>query len=252
MAQTTAASIAKVFAAAPLEQLPELIETHIADPRKSVQATVTRAIKRYEAYIKERERVAGLYGYQASFGEPAIGVDEVGRGPLAGPLAVGAVVLPPEPQLLGLNDSKKLSSSRREELASQIKEIALSWTVVYKEPQVIDEVGIGRALKDAMAEAIDATGYGDRAAAVLVDGNPVHVHPLETSIVKGDGRVAAIAAASIVAKVERDALMAVYDQQYPGYGFAHNKGYGSADHIEAIMQMGLTPLHRRSFCGHFL
>ncbi len=252
MAQTTATSIAKAFAEAPLEQLPELIEIHIADPRKSVQTAVTRAIKRYEAYMKERERVAALYRYQASFGEPSIGVDEVGRGPLAGPLAVGAVVLPPEPQLLGLDDSKKLSPSCREELAAQIKEVALSWTVIYKEPQVIDEVGIGRALKDAMAEAIAATGFGDRAAAGLIDGNPVHVHPQEISIVKGDGRVAAIAAASIVAKVERDALMVAYDQQYPGYGFAHNKGYGSADHMAAIRQMGLTPLHRRSFCGRFL
>ncbi len=87
---------------------------------------------------------------------------------------------------------------------------------------------------------------------MLIDGNPVHVHPQEISIVKGDGRVAAIAAASIVAKVERDALMVAYDQQYPGYGFAHNKGYGSADHMAAIRQMGLTPLHRRSFCGRFL
>ena len=252
MAQTTAASIAKEFAAAPLETLPQLIEAHIDDPRKSVQATVTRAIKRYEAFVQEQARVAGLYRYQASFGEPVIGIDEVGRGPLAGPLAVGAVVLPPEPQLLGLNDSKQLSPSRREELACAIKEVALSWTVVYKEPQVIDELGIGRALREAMAEAAKATGYSERAEAVLIDGNPVHIHPKETSIVKGDGRVAAIAAASIVAKVERDALMTAYDARYPGYGFAHNKGYGSADHIEAIKQRGLTPIHRRSFCGHFL
>ena len=182
-----------------------------------------------------------------------VGLDEVGRGPVAGPLAVGAVVLPPTPRIEGLNDSKQLSPKRREEIASEVKRAAIAWTVEFVEPAQIDEIGMAASLRRAFRGAlgkIESTGV--RADAVLVDGNPLHIDRRERNIIKGDTLCASIAAASIVAKVARDEFMECVSDLYPEYGFAINKGYGTQQHVEAIKEHGLCPLHRKSFCGSFL
>lgn len=186
-----------------------------------------------------------------------VGIDEVGRGALAGPLMVAAVALPDEPQVVGIDDSKKLSPKRREALAAQIREVALGVGICHIPPDEIDACGMAASLRVCMARAlaacerdIAARGNGSGADAVLVDGNPIHLHANEKTIVKGDGKAACIAAASIVAKVTRDALMVEYAKSYPAYHFDSNKGYGSAAHIEALHELGPCELHRRSFLGN--
>jgi len=178
------------------------------------------------------------------------GVDEVGRGPLAGPVSAGACVLDPDSEIPHLNDSKKLSEKRREEVAATLRARARAWHVAHVSADVIDAHGIMFALKQAMREAV--AGLGLKPDVILLDGRPLALWPQEQAIVKGDGKIACIAAASVLAKVQRDALMREADQAYPGYGLAHNKGYGTAEHAAAIRERGLTPLHRRSFCGEFV
>ncbi len=180
----------------------------------------------------------------------AVGLDEVGRGALAGPLMVAAVCLPEEPQIIGLDDSKKLTPKRREEIAGQVREQALDISLAQVPADVIDRIGMSAALRRAFTQALD--GISEAVDAVLIDGQALHVHPLEQNIVKGDGQVACIAAASITAKVSRDALMCDYSDEYPDYGFDQNKGYASAAHMQAIRELGPCPLHRRSFLGNIL
>lgn len=222
------------------------------DPRKGVQALLTQAEKRLERQQQLLAATAARYAYEQelSLGVPTLGIDEVGRGPLAGPLVVAAVALPPEPHVLGLNDSKQLAPAHRQALATRIAEIALAIGIAQIEPADIDRMGITASLRKAVNQAISASGFTPQC--VLLDGNPLHAHPLEKTVIKGDSRVASIAAASIVAKVYRDHLMEVFDANYPVYGFKDNKGYGSKQHIEAIKRFGLSPLHRKSFCSHFM
>lgn len=188
-----------------------------------------------------------------------VGIDEVGRGALAGPLVVACVALPDEPQIVGLDDSKKLSPKRREELATQIDELALGVGIAHVEPEEIDACGMAASLRVAMVRALTACksdlavrGNDDDIATVLIDGNSVHIHEGELCVVKGDGKIACIAAASIAAKVARDKLMCAYAQDYPAYGFEGNKGYGSAAHIAALKEHGASSIHRRSFLGNIL
>lgn len=175
------------------------------------------------------------------------GVDEAGRGPLAGPVCAAAVILDPDRPVEGLNDSKKLSPARREALASLIRERALSWCVAWADVHEIDTLNILQATMLAMKRAVD--GLGVRPELILVDGNrtPKGLPAPASAVVKGDARVAAISAASILAKTARDARMAELDKSYPGYGFAAHAGYGTARHVEAIRTLGITPEHRRSF-----
>ena len=233
------------------EDLPGFIAAHADDARKQVQSLVSRARRRHDKEQAERERVLGMYATMQKLGGDGIvvGVDEVGRGPLAGPLTVAAVALNADDPIWGINDSKQLSAQMREELAAQIKERACAWGIAHIPPEEIDELGMAASLRKAMLQAIENTGLNPDS--VLIDGVPLHIHPKETCIVKGDAKVACIAAASIVAKVTRDALMCEADAVYPGYGFAQNKGYGSAEHIAAIERLGLSPIHRRSFCHNF-
>lgn len=248
----TAREVAATLADAPLEEARELVERYAEDPRKQVRRAVETARRRIEHEEAERSRVGGMYALQRELGGDGVvmGVDEVGRGALAGPLTVGAIVLPAEPMIWGLNDSKQLTPARREAVAARVAEVALAVGIAHVEPASIDAVGMAVALRRAMAAAIADAGV--EPDCVLIDGNPVHVHPTERCVVKGDAKVAAIAAASVVAKVTRDALMVAYDEEYPGYHLAESKGYGSAEHIAAIRERGLTPLHRISFCGNFL
>ncbi|QOY59863.1 ribonuclease HII [Thermophilibacter immobilis] len=248
----TAREVTATIASAPLEEARALVGRYAEDPRKQVRHAVEVARRRVEREDAERERVRGMYALQHELGGDGVivGVDEVGRGSLAGPLTVGAVVLPDDPVIWGINDSKQLTPAHREALAATIAEVAVAIGIAHVEPASIDAVGMASALRHAMAAAIADTGV--EPDCVLLDGNPMHVHPAEKSLVKGDARVAAIACASIVAKVTRDALMVAYDEEYPGYHLAESKGYGSPEHIAAIRARGLTPLHRVSFCGNFM
>ena len=248
----TAKEISGLLADATLEELPGLCDRYSDDPRAQVKSAVSRARRRLERERGERERVEAMYACQEELGGSGIviGVDEVGRGALAGPLTVCAVALPADPKVWGINDSKQLTPARREVLAQQIAQVATAIGIAHIEPSAIDATGMAVCIKVAMAAAIKDAGV--EPDAVLIDGNPVHIHPREKSVVHGDARVASIAAASIVAKVTRDELMVGMDAEYPGYHLAESKGYGSPQHIQAIRERGITPIHRLSFCGNFL
>lgn len=248
----TAREIAATLADATLEEAPALIERYAQDPRAQVRRAVESARRRVTREAAERHRVEDMYVLQRELGGEGVvlGVDEVGRGAVAGPLTVAAVALPADPVIWGLNDSKQLTPARREALAATIADVALAIGIAHVEPAAIDAVGMASALRQAMARAIADSGV--EPDAVLIDGNPVHVHPREVCVVKGDARVACIAAASIVAKVTRDALMTALAEEYPGYHLDVSKGYGTPEHIAAIKERGLSPVHRFSFCGGFL
>ena len=179
------------------------------------------------------------------------GIDEVGRGPLAGPVVAGTVILPKNCDILYLNDSKQLSEKKREELYEVIMEKAVSTGLGFVTPERIDEINILQATYEAMRMAI---GELDPVPDLLLNDAVTipEVTIRQVPIIKGDAKSISIAAASIIAKVTRDRLMAEYEKTYPGYGFAANKGYGSAEHIAAIRELGPTPIHRRSFIRNFL
>lgn len=182
---------------------------------------------------------------------PVAGIDEAGRGPLAGPVVAAAVILGDGHAITGLDDSKKLSEARRDDLAAHIRRSALAWSVAWADPAEIDAMNILRATMLAMRRAI--LGLSLWPATVLVDGNQLpkleffHRALVGNPIVGGDGCVAAISAASILAKVTRDRMMREADSLFPDYGFARHKGYGTADHLERLARRGPCPLHRRSF-----
>jgi len=174
------------------------------------------------------------------------GVDEVGRGPLAGPVVAAAVVLDPERPIAGLADSKKLSEKRREQLADEIRKYALAWSLGRAEVEEIDDINILQASLLAMQRAV--AGLQLAPELVLIDGNrcPALEYP-SRAIIKGDSLVPAISAASIIAKVSRDREMCGLDAEFPGYGLASHKGYPSKKHLEALNSLGVTPVHRRSY-----
>lgn len=179
------------------------------------------------------------------------GVDEAGRGPLAGPVAAGAVILPQDHDLLFINDSKKLTPGKREKLYEQITEEAVSWAVGLVDPERIDEINILQATYEAMRRAI---GQLNPQPTVLIN-DAVRIPDVRISqipVIKGDAKCISIAAASILAKVTRDRLMIELDSQYPEYGFARHKGYGTREHIEAIRKFGPCPIHRRTFIRKFI
>lgn len=250
----TVAEIKALLTAADAREFPALQEALAADGRKGVRSAVEVCRRRLAAEAAEEARIGALYAFDRQWGAPeaVVGLDEVGRGAVAGPLAVGAVVLPEAPRIPLLNDSKKLTPAQREEAAGLIKEVALAWAVFYIEPARIDAEGMAACLRAAFKGALGAVeAEGLHPAAVLIDGNPLGIDGRERNVVKGDGTSAAIAAASIVAKVERDRLMVQLSSAFPQYGFSSHKGYGSAEHIEAIERYGLSPVHRASFCRSF-
>jgi len=235
------------------ERLPRLIASLKDDSRAGVRSAVDSARRRLAVYRAEERRLSALASAEAELYAGGCvcvaGIDEVGRGALAGPLTAGAVVLPPGTRIRGLDDSKRLKPDHRVELAQEIRAVAVTWCVAHVEAPVLDSLGVTAALRRAMQEAL--AGLAPAADHALVDGRPMGLSLPETAIVKGDSRVAAIAAASILAKVTRDALMRELDAVHPGYDFALNKGYGTPEHMAAIDRMGLSPVHRRSFspCG---
>jgi len=212
-----------------------------------------RARKAEEKLNKERERIEGLKVYEREYESLGYvcGIDEVGRGPLAGPVVAGAVILPGDCDILYINDSKKLSEKKREELYDIIAEKAVAWAVGYASNERIDEINILQATYEAMRQAISNLKVKPDILlndAVTIPGVDIRQVP----IIKGDAKSISIGAASIMAKVTRDRLMVQYDEVFPGYGFASNKGYGSAAHIEAIKSIGPCPIHRKTFIGNFI
>ena len=174
------------------------------------------------------------------------GVDEAGRGPLAGPVVAAAVILDPMRPIDGLRDSKKLTEASRERLAAEIKERALDWSVAHATVEEIDELNILQATMLAMKRAI--SGLTVRPSLVLVDGNRVpRIELPVNAIIQGDDKIAAISAASIIAKTTRDHWLVELDERYPEYGFAKHKGYGTKEHLEALAKYGPLPVHRKSF-----
>lgn len=223
------------------------------DERSAVKKLVESAAKRTAALDAERKRMYEMFSFERQYEqyEYICGIDEVGRGPLAGPVAAGAVILPKDCALLYLNDSKKLSEKKREELYDQIMENALATGIGFVSPERIDEIGISPAVAEAMREAISQLKI--KPSLLLIDAVKIPgVDIKQVPIIKGDAKSASIAAASIIAKVTRDRLMVQYDSLMPEYHFASNKGYGSKVHINAIKQYGPSAIHRKSFIGHFV
>jgi len=211
-----------------------------------------KLLKKLEA---ERARIEAMkeFEYKYSEFEYLCGIDEVGRGPFAGPVVAGAVILPKDEEILYLNDSKKLSEKKREELYDVIMEKAVAVGLGFESNDVIDEINIKKATHSAMRKAIaelknPKTGKKYVPDFLLVDAEHIpDIDIKQIGIVKGDAKSISIAAASIIAKVTRDRLMVEYDKVYPGYDFASNKGYGTAAHMDAIRKLGMTPIHRRTF-----
>lgn len=241
------------YQAASVKELPDFISTYKTDARPGVQNLLEKARKAIKALEKEKERIEGMKVYEHQYeGYGYIcGIDEVGRGPLAGPVVAGAVILPKDCDILYLNDSKQLSAKKREELYPQIMEQAVAVGLGFAGPERIDEINILQATYEAMRQAIQKLSVKPDILlndAVTIPGVEIRQVP----IIKGDAKSISIAAASIVAKVTRDRLMIQYDELYPEYGFASNMGYGASKHIEALKQYGATPIHRRSFIKHFI
>lgn len=245
--------IKKLFQAAPVTRLPELIAFFEQDNRSGVIALVQKAKRQIEAVEKEKARIEKMKEYEKKYEVQGYvcGIDEVGRGPLAGPVVAGAVILPKNCQILYLNDSKQLSEKKREELYDVIMQEAVATGIGYASPKRIDEINILQATYEAMREAISKLCV--LPDILLNDAVTIpNVDIQQVPIIKGDAKSVSIAAASIIAKVTRDRLMVEYDGIMPEYGFASHKGYGSAAHIEAIRKYGPSPIHRKSFIQNFL
>lgn len=243
------AEIRALLARAEDRNLARLLAEYADDPRAGVCAACESAASRLAAAKSETRRTRRLYDLERTLQSQGCvlvaGIDEVGRGALAGPLTAAAVVLLPHPHIEGLDDSKRLTPRRREELAAVIHAQAVAVSISHVPAVDIDALGVTAALKRAIVHAL--SGLGCVPDHVLLDGLPLRVVENETAVVKGDSKVAAIAAASIVAKVARDQLMREFASTYPEYGFEINKGYGTPEHIDAIARVGPTVLHRRSF-----
>lgn len=245
--------IRKLFQAACEDELPKLINIYAKDDRIGVRKLAESAEKKVRALEKERQRIEGLKRYEREYAgyEYICGIDEAGRGPLAGPVVAGAVILPKDCDILYINDSKQLSEKKREELYDVIMKKAVACAVGYAAPERIDEINILQATYEAMRQAVcELTPMPD---ILLNDAVTIpEISIRQVPIIKGDAKSISIGAASIIAKVTRDRLMAEYDKVFPEYDFAGNKGYGSAAHIEALKKYGPTPIHRRSFIKNFV
>lgn len=251
----TISEIKKLFENADIKALPGLIAEFESDDRTAVRSLIEKADKRLKALEAEILRTESLKVYEKEYESLGLvcGIDEVGRGPLAGPVVAGAVILPKDSKILYLNDSKKLSEKKREELYDVIMENAVATGIGLIGPERIDEINILNATYEAMRMAIGKLGTVPAVLlndAVTIPGVDPGIK--QVPIIKGDAKSVSIAAASIIAKVTRDRLMVEYDAVYPGYGFKDNKGYGSAAHIDALKKYGKTSIHRDSFITHFI
>ncbi len=231
------------------DQILAQIALYQEDERKGVQNFLVSQQKKVDKYYQEVERIENLCKYEKEYSsqyELICGIDEVGRGPLAGPVVAGAVILPKGSRILYINDSKKLSAKKREELFAIIKKEAVSVGIGMASPERIDEINILQATYEAMRQAIANLSVKPELLlndAVTIPGVDIEQIP----VIKGDAKSISIGAASIMAKVYRDRMMEEYDTIFPGYDFASNKGYGSKEHIEALHRLGPCPIHRHSF-----
>ena len=226
-----------------------LFEVLILDGRAGVQAAISKRKRELQKQVDEDLRLEKMLAYEKELYAQGIhliaGVDEVGRGPLAGPVVAAAVILPENCKIPGLNDSKRIPKSKHHAIYQAVLDQALSVGIGIKDNRVIDQVNIYEATKLAMLEAIQE--LDPQPQHLLIDAMKLDLPISQTSIIKGDANSLSIAAASIVAKVTRDQMMAAYDQKYPGYDFAQNAGYGTSNHLEGLERHGVTPIHRRSF-----
>ena len=236
-----------------LEDIQQLNDPLFAELEKDDRSGVIQAIAKRKREIQkcldEDERLEGMLAYEkecyARGMELIAGVDEVGRGPLAGPVVAAAVILPKGSKIPGLNDSKKIPKSKHKEIYEAVLQEAIAIGIGVKDNQVIDQVNIYEATKLAMMEAIGR--LDPQPQHLLIDAMKLDLPISQTSIIKGDANSLSIAAASIVAKVTRDQMMEEFDKEYPGYDFAQNAGYGTAKHLAGLDKLGVTPIHRRSF-----
>ena len=219
------------------------------DSRSGVIQAIAKRKREIQKRIDEDERLEKMLAYEKELYAQGIdliaGVDEVGRGPLAGPVVAAAVILPKACKIPGLNDSKKIPKSKHKEIYEAVLQNAISIGIGVKDNQVIDQVNIYEATKLAMMEAIGQ--LEPQPQHLLIDAMKLDLPISQTSIIKGDANSLSIAAASIVAKVTRDQMMEEFDREYPGYDFAQNAGYGTAKHLAGLDKLGVTPIHRRSF-----
>ena len=226
-----------------------LFEELILDGRAGVQAAISKRKRELQKQVDEDLRLEKMLAYEKELYTQGIqliaGVDEVGRGPLAGPVVAAAVILPKACKIPGLNDSKKIPKSKHKEIYEAVLQNAVAIGIGIKDNQVIDQVNIYEATKLAMMEAIGQ--LEPQPQHLLIDAMKLDLPIPQTSIIKGDANSLSIAAASIVAKVTRDQMMEEFDQKYPGYDFAQNAGYGTAKHLAGLDKLGVTPIHRRSF-----
>jgi len=245
--------IREEFSKADSSKREEMFALYADDGRKGVQQLIIKYKREEEKITAERARLEGMRVFEKKFSSYKLiaGVDEAGRGPLAGPVAAGAVILPEDCEILYLNDSKKLSAAKRDILFDEIREKAVAYGVGLVSPERIDEINILKAALEAMKKAL--SDMGTEPGMVLVDALTIPGIPYkQAGIVKGDAKSVSIAAASIIAKVTRDRIMVDIDKIYPGYGFASHKGYGSKEHIEAIKKLGPCPVHRKTFIKNFI
>lgn len=236
-----------------VENLPEFIKRYEADERGGVQKLILSAQNKLQKLEAERARTEQLKKYENEYADFAYicGIDEVGRGPFAGPVVAGAVILPKDCDILYINDSKKLSPAKREALYEEIMEKAIATGIGMASPARIDEINILQATYEAMREAIGKLSVTPD----LLLNDAVTIPQItirQVPIIKGDAKSISIGAASIIAKVTRDRLMEEYDTIFPEYDFASNKGYGSAKHIAAIQKYGATPIHRMTFIKNYV
>ena len=226
-----------------------LFEELIYDARAGVQSAINKRKRELQKQVDEDLRLEKMLTYEKELYAQGIqliaGVDEVGRGPLAGPVVAAAVILPINCKIPGLNDSKKIPKSKHQAIYQAVLDQAISVGIGVKDNHVIDQVNIYEATKLAMLEAIHE--LEPQPQHLLIDAMKLDLPISQTSIIKGDANSLSIAAASIVAKVTRDQMMAAYDQEYPGYDFAQNAGYGTTKHLEGLEKQGVSPIHRRSF-----
>lgn len=226
-----------------------LFEELILDGRAGVQAAISKRKRELQKQVDEDLRLEKMLAYEKELYAQGIdliaGVDEVGRGPLAGPVVAAAVILPKACKIPGLNDSKKIPKSKHKEIYEAVLQNAIAIGIGVKANQVIDQVNIYEATKLAMMEAIGQ--LEPQPQHLLIDAMKLDLPISQTSIIKGDANSLSIAAASIVAKVTRDQMMEEFDKEYPGYDFAQNAGYGTAKHLAGLDKLGVTSIHRRSF-----
>ena len=249
----TIAEIKAEFAAADMSSYPALYEIYKEDTRSGVQKLIAQCRKKEAALEAEKQRIENMKVYEHKYEHLGYlcGIDEVGRGPLAGPVVACAVILPKDHPILYLNDSKKLSAARREELYDEIMEKAVATGIGMASPARIDEINILQATYEAMREAVSKLSR--EPDLLLNDAVTIpEMTIMQVPIIKGDAKSVSIAAASILAKVTRDRLMIEYDKILPEYGFAGHKGYGSKEHIAAIQKYGPSPIHRRTFIKNFM